>query len=254
VVWPGGGTYRPLAPGTLRALVGERRFDVAPVTPADVVLREDTGKRIGIRTRKVDVATRAAKATFEIGRAAVLGLGGVLFCLMLLVVINAPPSRPRCGDGELPMRAELRWTSRGSITFEVTGLLKRDKAEPATTSVLVPPAGASFAGGPFPVAGVQALLSPTELAAFRTGPVEMPAVPHGNGDGLVLANVSDQVRVLHVDGVPVAWVAPGAKDVVSGLQRGRYVVQLRTFLGESFDLPITQTVPGQLGGLDAGVR
>ena len=30
VVWPGGGAYRPLAPGTLRALIGERRFDVAP--------------------------------------------------------------------------------------------------------------------------------------------------------------------------------------------------------------------------------
>jgi hypothetical protein len=54
----------------------------------------------------------------------------------------------------------------------------------------------------------------------------------------------------------VAWAAPGAKDVLSGLQRGRYIVQSRTFLGESFDPPVTQTVPGlaQLGVSDAGVR
>jgi hypothetical protein len=104
---------------------------------------------------------------------------------------------------------------------------------------------------------VQAALSPPDLAAFRTGAVEMPAVPHGNGDGLVVTNSTDQLRVLHVDGIPVAWAAPGAKDVLSGLQRGRYIVQSRTFLGESFEPPVTQVVPGvvQLGGAsDAGVR
>ena len=256
VVWPGGGAYRPLAPGTLRALIGERRFDVAPVTSAEVVLQDEVGKRIGVRTRKVEVVTRAAKAMFEVGRAADLGDGGALLCRMLLDLINAPPATPLCGDGEFPLRAELRWTMRGSISFEVTGVLKREKVDVPTTSLLVPPPTAMFAIGLFPVAGVQAALSPSELAAFRTGPVEMPAVPHGNGDGLVVANASDQVRVLHVDGIPVAWVAPGAKDVLSGLQRGRYVMQLRTFLGESYELPVVQTVPGlvQLGGADAGVR
>ncbi|MDB4933715.1 MAG: hypothetical protein JWP87_687 [Labilithrix sp.] len=256
VVWPGGATYRPVAPGALRALIGERRFDVAPVTPAELTPKEDVGKRIGIRTRKVEVATRAAKATFEIGRAADLGEGGVLLCRMLLDLMNAPPSSALCGDGELPMRAELRWTARGSIVFEVTGMLKRDKVDLPTSSLLVPPSGATFAESPLPVAGVQAALSPPELAAFRTTPIEMPAVPHGNGDGLVVANASDQLRVLHVDGVPVAWAAPGAKDVLSGLQRGRYIVQSRTFLGEAFDPPVTQTVPGlaQLGTSDAGVR
>ena len=256
VVWPGGGAYRPLAPGTLRALIGERRFDVAPITSADVILKDEVGKRIGVRARKVEVATRAAKATFEIGRMPDLGDGGALLCRMLLDLLNAPPSTPLCGDGEFPLRAELRWTLRGSIAFEVTGMLKRDKVDPSTTTLLVPPPSAMFAVGLFPIAGVQASLSPSELAAFRTGPVEMPTVPHGNGDGLVVANSSDQVRMLHVDGIPVAWVAPGAKDVLSGLQRGRYIVQLRTFLGESFDPPITQTVPGllQVGGSDAGVR
>jgi hypothetical protein len=257
VVWPGGATYRPLAPGTLRALIGERRFDVAPVTPAELVLKDDVGKRIGIRTRKVEVATRAAKATFEIGRAADLGDGGVLVCRMLLDLMSAPPSSFLCADGELPMRAELRWTGKGSIVFEVTGVLKREKVELPTSSLLVPPSGSTFAAVPLAVGGIQAALSPQELAAFRTGPVEIPATPHGNGDGLVVANGTDELRVLHVDGIPVAWAAPGAKDVLPGLHRGRYIVQSRTFLGEAFEPPLTQTVPGvvQLGSIpDAGVR
>ena len=76
------------------------------------------------------------------------------------------------------------------------------------------------------------------------------------GDGLVVANSTDQLRMLHVDGIPVAWVAAGAKELLPGLHRGRYNVQGRTFLGDSFDAAITQVVPGvvQVGGADGGVR
>ena len=49
VVWPGAASYRPLAPGSMRALLGERRFDVAPITAAEIVPRGDGGRRIGIR-------------------------------------------------------------------------------------------------------------------------------------------------------------------------------------------------------------
>ena len=254
VVWPGAATYRPLAPGTLRALLGERRFDVAPITAADVVSKEEIGKRIGIRTRKVEVATRAAKATFEIGRLPDLGEGGILLCRVLLDLMNAPPSSAVCGDGELPVRAELRWTARGSIGFELTGVLK--KVDMPSASLFVPPTGASYAAATLVVAGVQATLAPAALAAFRTGPVEIPVAPHVVDAGLVIANATDQLRVLHVDGIPVAWAAPGAKDVIQGFHRGRYIAQWRTFLGETFDPPVTQMVPGlvQIGGVDAGVR
>jgi hypothetical protein len=253
VVWPGALTYRPLAPGALRALLGERRFDVAPMTPADITSKEEVGKRIGIRTRKVEVATRAAKATFEIGRLTDLGEGGILLCRVLLDLMNAPPSSAVCADGEVPVRAELRWTARGSIGFELTGVLK--KVDMPTASLFVPPSGASFAASPLPVAGMQATLSPLELAAFRSGPIETPPAPHGNdGSGLIVANASDQLRVLHLDGIPVAWAAPGARDVIQGLHRGRYIVQWRTFLGETFEPPTAQVVPGstQIGAADAG--
>jgi len=252
VVWPGALTYRPLAPGALRALLGERRFDVAPMTLAEITTKDEQGKRIGIRTRKVEVATRAAKATFEIGRLPELGEGGILLCRALLDLMNAPPSSAVCADGELPVRAELRWTARGAIGFELTGVLK--KADMATASLLVPPINAAFAESPLTAAGVQAALTAAELAAFRTGPIDVSPGPHGTESGLVVANPSDQLRVLQLDGITVAWAAPGARDVLQGLHRGRYFVQWRTFLGESFDLPSTQTVPGttQPGAADAG--
>jgi hypothetical protein len=256
VVWAGGAQYRPLAPGTLRALLGERRFDVAPITPADVVPKDEVGKRIGIRTRKVDVVTRAAKATFEIGRLPELGEGGTLLCRVLLDLMNAPPSTALCADGELPVRAELHWTGRGSIGFELTGVLKRDKADATSTSLLVPAAGATFTSSPLPVSGVRAALEPAELTAFRTGPVEVQTGANPPSDGLLVVNATDQLRVLHVDGIPVAWAAPGAKELLLGLPRGRYIVQSRTFLGEAFEAPVTQVVPGQvqLGVGDAGAR
>ena len=252
VVWPGGLTYRPLAPGALRALLGERRFDVAPMTLAEIATKDEVGKRIGIRTRKVEVATRAAKATFEIGRLPDLGEGGILLCRVLLDLMNAPPSSAVCNDGELPVRAELRWTARGSIGFELTGVLK--KADMPIASLLVPPSAAAFAAAPLTATGMQASLSVTELAAFRTGPIELPASPHTDGAGLVIANTTDQLRVLHLDGIPIAWAAPGARDVIQGLHRGRYIVQWRTFLGESFDPPTSQQVPGtlQVSAPDAG--
>jgi hypothetical protein len=252
VVWPGALTYRPLAPGALRALLGERRFDVAPVTPAEIVAKDDLGKRIGIRTRKVEVATRAAKATFEIGRLPDLGEGGILLCRVLLDLMNASPSSAVCGDGELPVRAELRWTAHGSIGFELTGVLK--KVDMPTASLFVPPTNAVFAASPLTAAGVQTTLSAAELAAFRTGPVDVPTGPHPSDGGLIVSNPTEQLRVLQLDGIPVAWAAPGARDVIQGLHRGRYVAQWRTFLGENIDPPVTQSVPGTTpqGAPDAG--
>ena len=253
VVWPGAASYRPLAPGSMRALLGERRFDVAPITPAEIVPRGDGGRRIGIRTRKVDVTTRAAEGTFEIGKLEGAGEGGVLLCRLLLDLMNAPPGSSVCGLDELPVRVELRWTSRGSLSFELTGALRRTDIPTAT--LLVPPQTASFAAAPLPVSGVSPMLSAQELAALRTNDVDLPANPNVTGDALVVANPSVELRVLFLDGVPVAWVAPQARGELRGLRRGRYIAQWRTFLGDSVETAITQPVPGiaQVGGApDAG--
>lgn len=252
VVAPGGLAYRVLPAGALRALFGERRFDVAPLSPAEVVPRDDGGKRIGIRTRKVDVATRAAKATFEVGRLADLGDGGVLLCRVLLDLMSAPPGAAVCTTDELPVRAELRWTARGSLAFELTGVLR--KPDLGAANLAVPPTGASLTSTPLPGATMDVLLSPQDLAALRTVPVDVPVGPLANPDGMLVTNATDELRFVHVDGVPVAWLAPGAKGLVKGLQRGRYVVQWRTFMGDAIEAPSTQTVPGSTQVGEPAVR
>lgn len=254
LVWPDAASYRPLAPGAMRALLGERRLDVAPIAPAEVVHRDETGRRIGIRTRRAEVTTRAAHASFEIGKLDGAGEGGVLLCRWLLDLMNAPPGTPLCAVDELPVRVELRWTTRGALVFELTGALKRPDLP--LTAVVVPPATATFAPTPLLVSGITPLLTPQELGALRTGDVDVPSSAHpgANGDALALINASVELRVLHLDGVPVAWAAPNARGELRGLHRGRYVAQWRTFLGDVADTALSQTVPGtaQVATADAG--
>lgn len=241
VVAPGLMAYRSLAPGSLRALFGERRLDVAPITPAILGPREEGPRRIGIRTHKIDVTTRAASATFEVGKLEGAGDGGALVCRALLDLMNAPPTTA-CGTDEVPVRAELRWTNRGSLVFELTGTLRR--ADFPAGTLLVPPHGASFSATPLPGPGVSALLSSQELASLRTGDVEVAAAANAPADGLVVVNATDELRLLFIDGVPALWAAPGARGELHGLHRGRYVMQWRTFLGDAIEPAVTQVVPG----------
>jgi hypothetical protein len=253
VVWPDGASYRPLAPGSMRALLGERRFDVAPITSAEVVPRGDGARRIGIRTHKLDVSTRAAQGSFEIGKLDGAGDGGALLCRLLLDLMNAPPGTSMCGPDELPVRAELRWTSHGALVFELTGALRRTDMSSAT--LLVPPQNAAYAATAFPTTGVATMLSPQELAAFRYNDVEVPTSATAPMDVLLVSNPSVELRLLFLDGIPVAWAAPGARGEVRGLHRGRYVAQWRTFLGDSVENALVQPVPGvmQVGSTpDAG--
>jgi hypothetical protein len=159
--------------------------------------------------------------------------------------MNAPPGTPLCTLDELPVRAELRWTTYGALVFELTGALKRTDIPVST--FLVPPSTASFAAAPLLASGATPLLTPQELGALRTGDVDVPAARISvgvNGDALAIVNSSVELRVLYLDGVPVAWVAPNGRGELHGLHRGRYVAQWRTFLGDVTDTALTQTVPG----------
>ena len=59
-------------------------------------------------------------------------------------------------------------------------------------------------------------------------------------------NTTDEARVLWLDGVMVAWVAPGARLMVTGLQNGRYQAELRSFVGDPADASEMVRVPGAL--------
>ncbi len=256
---PNAAGYRIAAPGALRALIGERRLDVAPLSVAEVVPQGEgqaaAPRRLGYRARKVEVSTRAAHASFEIARVADAGEGGVLLCRVLLDLMNAPPSTALCGPDEVPVHAELRWTTRGSITFDATSIVRRLDLSPQQLSV--PPSG-PFLMGAVPVHGAEILLSPAELTAMRTGPsaITEPGSRPGNDPhaSLTFVNSTDELRFVWLDGVPVAWVAPAGRLETSALFRGRYAIEWRTFLGDAVDAIHLTTLPAvsEAGALDGG--
>jgi hypothetical protein len=248
VLWPGDDTYRVAQPGALRALLGERRLDVAPMSAAKVTLAGEGLRRIDLPTRRVQVSTRAAVATLELSSLRDLGDGGVLVCRMLLDLMNAPPSTAACGLDDMPMHAELRWTTQGTLTFDVTSIGRR--LDLSAQDLAVPPPGTAFESGPPPASPGDTFISKADLAAFRTGPVDLTgALPHDAqpappDTGLLLSNISDELRVAWIDGVAVAWVAPGGRQWLSSLVRGRYVVEWRTFLGDAWEPAKAVPVPG----------
>lgn len=257
VYTPDDGKYRVAPPGALRAVLGERRFDVAPLLTAEVTHNGEGPRRFGRPTHKAVVATRAAKASFEIGHLPDLGDGGALLCRSLLELVSAPMSTPLCTEGDLPLRAELRWTTppaatpglspkgriAGAITFEVVSIVRH--VDMAASSMATPPLQAVFEGAPIPFEGAELLLARADLTALRGPAFEAP---------LTLVNSTDELRFLWLDGTPIAWVAPGARLRVPGLAAGHYVLQWRTFLADAIEPPQTVTLPAtsDLGASDSG--
>jgi len=263
VLNPDGTAYRVAAPGTLRALLGERRLDVAPLSGATLESAGDGPKRLGRPTRRVEVATRAARATFEITHLPDVGDGGALICRALLDLMNAPPSTPLCGDGDVPLHVDLRWTAPpptstvghpsrvGLITFDAFALARR--ADISAQVFATPPASAAYEES-LPDDRALVLLTPAELTTMRTTAPDAPGVDAGPTPTLALVNSTDELRFVWLDGIPIAWLAPGARESIRTLARGRYSLQWRTFLGDAIDAPQTVTLPAtsDVGGAEAG--
>jgi hypothetical protein len=273
---PDEGTYRVAAPGALRAVLGERRLDVAPESPAEVTHNGEGPRRFGRPTHKVEVATRAAKAFFELGHLTELGEGSTLLCRSLLELIGAPPATPVCTEGDVPLHADLHWTNppvsftqvgggpvaapagggrgriAGTLTFDVLSVTKR--LDLTTSSLAVPPPQATFIEAPFPPEAARSLLSRAELSALRPpGTLGDTPKPPGTEARLSLLNSTDELRFVWLDGVAIAWLAPAGRLDVSGLVTGRYTLEWRTFLGDAIEAAETVTLPAtsDLGGGDA---
>jgi hypothetical protein len=115
---------------------------------------------------------------------------------------------------------------------------------------------------PLPLPPAETLLSRPDLASFRAIPGEVPPaaarapVPPAPDSGLLLVNSTDELRLAWLDGVPVAWVAPGGQESIPSLAHGRYSLQWRTFLGDAWEPPETISIPGTsaVGALDSGAR
>ena len=243
VVAPDGSGYRIAAPGALRALFGERRFDVSPLSPAETHGEGEGARRLGYRTRRVSVVNRAARATFEIAHVTDAGDGGALLCRALLDWMNAPPQTSLCGLDDVPMHAELAWTTRGTVVFSASSIVRRLDLTAAVLAT--PPPTATFGTTAFGPVPARALLTRQELHAIRSG--EQP--PDGQ-PSLTLVNPSGVLRYAWVDGAPVAWLAPGARLELRGLAKGRATVDWRTFFADIVEpsqtlvLPAVSTVGG----------
>jgi hypothetical protein len=248
--WPGEQSYRVVEPGALRALLGERRLDVAPQSPVAVLQAGDGARRLNVRTRRVELATRAGKATLELGAVRDAGDGGGLVCRFIVDLMGGAPAGSPCGSDELPLHAEIRWSTQGTLVVDAVAVSRR--TDLAVADLAAPPPSTWFAMGLPPGSEGDVLLPRTDLAAFHTAPVDVPPAPAADGgppppeSGLFLVNLGDAPRFAWIDGVAAAWVAPGGRLMLPSLLRGRYVYQWRTPLGDGWEPPQTVTAPGRV--------
>jgi hypothetical protein len=257
VVAADGESYRVGATGALRAILGEGLFDVAPSSSAEVSPHGEGPRRLGRATRRVDVSTRAAQASFDLARVPELGDAGTLVCRMLLDLMSAGPSTPACTDGDVPLHVELRWSaqttpsqgsrsrSSGVTTFDATSLVRRTDAVPSTFAT--PPTNARFVATGEPVRGSHLFLTRADLTAMHLSS-EAQGARGSEGGVLSLHNSTDELRFVWLDGVSLAWLAPGGRLDVSA-PRVRVTVQWRTFLGDAIDRPQTVTIPATVDTL-----
>jgi hypothetical protein len=247
VMYAGGARYRTVGPGALRAFFGEGRYDAVPFRAVRTG-NSGYGYRLGMRTRIVELSTERGKMMLELARP-VEGLdAGGLVCRMLLELIGASPSASPCSEAEVPLRAEIRWSTRGGLVFEASKLSRR--VDLSSLAFATPPATAEGSLLELPLADNRSLFSESELAQFQTS-VDVPVQPDAP-KGLLLSNRTDLARVVWVNGVPVAQVAAQRTHLLQGLAKGRYTVVWRSALDDRNDGPFVITVPGksEIGALD----
>ncbi|MGK4008474.1 hypothetical protein WMF31_38040 [Sorangium sp. So ce1036] len=252
-LWPGAARYRVVPPGALRTLLGERRVDVTPLS-AGSARPVGEGKRLGYDVRKVEVNASLGTLYVELGKVPEAGEGGPLLCRALLSILGVDPRSHECVAGEVPLFAAYAWQGGGGIGFEATSAVRR--ADLASTDLLMPPPSAAYAASGLPSAQGSAFLTRDQLAALRTAPLPLPRSvdPGAPSEGFIAVNQTDALSYLLVDGIPVVAVPPMSERYVIGPPRGLYVIQWRTFLGESIEPPQTVELPARLvrGGDDAG--
>jgi len=242
--------YRIIPPGALRTLLDEQRVDVTPMTEGLVGIGQNGRPYFGFPTRSVPVSTPWGTVDILQARMTNAGSGGVVLCRLLLELVGAQPTSPVCEEGKLPVRAAYQWTNGGKITFEVSSLLFRPDF-PAT-AFLIPPARAAFLDIGLPDMAARTFLSEEQLGAFRIRSTDAPSPrtdPGANGapaEGLLAVNSTDILRVLVLDGVPVASVPAHSEHRIMGPRAGKYKAQWRSFLGMTVDDPVEMLVPARL--------
>jgi hypothetical protein len=240
LVWPDERAYRVVPAGSLRALLGERRADVAPLLRA-VLRPAGNGLFLGHRTVQTELETSLGVLSIE--QAAIPGSNaGELLCRLLVELIGAEPSNDACRPERVPLYAQYRWAGGGSIVFIATAV--GDRRDAITPAVTVPPAQARWAPGELP-ASEATLLTIDELARLKPRPARNPpGGARGGGEGVTAANETNLLVYLLLDGVPVAWLAPRSRQRIVGPPPGKYQLGWRDFFGSAVTQPGPVDLPG----------
>lgn len=249
-------SYRPLPPGAMRNFLGEGRFDVAPLLPAETQELGE-GQRLGFKVRRVSVQTSAGMVTMELARltddvsltSARPFEIGPMFCRLLSDFVQAPADALRCANEELPLYADVRWGSnRGGMVLDAKAWPKR--GESTHTLLAAPPKEFHYQERVWQSFASRVFLSDGEQAQLRHGAergIEPLPQPRGEPlpEGLLLQNWRSQPLWLALDGIPVAWVGPMGSVLLRGLQRGRYQAQWFSALDDVREAPEPIVVPGR---------
>jgi len=234
LLWPNRTTYTVLPPGTLRSVLAEQRADVVPlVRPRFNAL--SGGSLFAFSTERVELSTPTGKLELEQIRAPnapqppTIWASGQSLCQLLIELVGASPVSSACRADLVPVRAVYTWPNGQHFAFEVSRLTRRSDFNPNALSV--PPANAEFRQSELPPPPPAGLLSDSELSEFRVRPAARtersdPAAPK---TGLLLANHSEGLRYISVDGAPVARLVPGAEQLLAGLRPGKYQISVRDF-------------------------
>lgn len=243
-VFPSGTEHRLAPAGSLRSLFADRRLDVAPLVAGEIKARAPTTPRFGAAVERVEMASRTGSIVLELAHVPEAGVGALLLCRTLVELVAIDPRTSVCARDELPVRAQLLWPTGGGSVLEVTELKRR--ADLPVADTLVPPSGSTSKDGALPAAPSGLLVSREEAQTLRTKPVDLPPpAPRAPSEGLTLRNATDIVRYATVDGVPFAFLLPHSEQAVTGLLRGRYNVQWRSFLGDAVEPSALLEIPGR---------
>jgi hypothetical protein len=250
LLWPNRTTFTVIAPGALRSVLAQQRADVVPLVRARVSALP-SGSLFGMATERSELNTPTGKLELEQARgpaaapspSAGIWASGVSLCRFLVELVSAAPTSSTCRSDLVPLRAIYTWPNGEHFAFDVARLLRRNDLDP--TALAMPPAGAEFRQSELPPPPPTALLSDSELAEFRLRPAARTEKPDPNApkSGLLVANHSESLRYISIDGAPVARLPPGAEQLLLGLRPGKYQVTARDFFGgeeavtKSIELP-----------------
>ncbi len=238
VVWPDGRSYRVAPRGSLRALLQERRVDVAPLLDGEIV-PGGAGKRFDLTTLRHTVQSPLGEVVMESAVDATLGGSGVLVCRLLLELLRLDPGVDLCPSGELPVEATFRWVNGGELAFRVTSLRRvASFATLGSDALSIPPAMPIFKPGELPPETSALLWSEAEERQLLGARSPREAE-------LTLDNPSEVPVFVVADRTPVARVAQRSSTVFRAAQRS-HIVFHRDFLGERVSTSQSLELPAKL--------